>query len=192
MLIIPPLAAPQANAYYHLHAFEIIPKAARVTHSGEQKATSYLLRDPACFIALGFGAGLSPMWPGTVGALVALPLFALMSMLTLALSIGLLLLFLIVGIFACTHACAVLGKQDHGQIVWDETVGMLIVLFTVPQEWPWWLAAFIAFRFFDIAKPWPVRLADVYTGDGLAVMLDDVLAAAYASALILLIRVFTG
>ncbi len=163
-----------------------------MTHSGEQKAALSHLRDPGCFIALGFGAGLSPVWPGTAGALVALPLFALMTLLPLAVSAGLLLLFLIVGVFACTHACAVLGKQDHGQIVWDETVGMLLVLFTVPQQWPWWLAAFIAFRFFDIVKPWPVRLADLYTSGGMAVMLDDVLAAFYASALLLLIRIVTG
>lgn len=163
-----------------------------MTKPGEQKAALSHLRDPACFIALGFGSGLSPVWPGTVGALVALPLFAILAPLPSAISAGILLVFLIGGIFACTRACEVLGKQDHGQIVWDETVGMLLVLFTVPQQWQWWLAAFIAFRFFDIVKPWPVRLADVYTSRGVAVMLDDVVAALQAIILLFIVRAVTG
>jgi len=163
-----------------------------VTKSSGQRATFSHLRDPACCIALSFGAGLSPVWPGTVGALAALPLLAVMLLLPTAILVGLLLVFMIGGIFACTRACEVLGKQDHGQIVWDETVGMLLVLVTVPQQWLWWLAAFFTFRFFDIVKPWPVRLVDVYARRGLAVMLDDVVAALQAIALLFLIRTITG
>ena len=38
----------------------------------------FLLRHPAHFIALGFGAGLSPVAPGTLGTLLAIPLAALL------------------------------------------------------------------------------------------------------------------
>ena len=95
-----------------------------------------------------------------------------------------LVIFLVVGCMACGKACRVLGEQDHGSIVWDETFGMLLVLLCVPFSPWWWLTAFAAFRFFDIMKPWPIRLADVYTGGGIAVMLDDVLAAIYAIAVL--------
>ena len=47
---------------------------------------------------------------------------------------------------------------------YDETFGMLLVLLSVPFSPWWWLLAFVAFRFFDILKPWPIRLADVYSG----------------------------
>lgn len=143
-----------------------------------------LLRQPSCALALSFGAGLSPWAPGTFGALVAFPIFALLSKSPALLNAALLGLMFIAGCVACGRACTILGKQDHGAIVWDETFGMLLVLLAVPSTPLWWLAAFLAFRFFDIVKPWPIRLSDVYTDGGLAVMLDDVLAAVYSVMLL--------
>lgn len=156
------------------------------------KARPAHLKDPACLVALGFGAGLMPFWPGTFGALVAFPLFLSLRGLPLFITAITWLFFLGVGFAACDRACKTLGKDDHGQVVWDETVGMLLVLLTSPKGWPWWLAAFLTFRFFDIVKPWPVRLADVHARGGVAVMMDDVLAAAYAIALLWLAHAFTG
>jgi phosphatidylglycerophosphatase A len=98
-----------------------------------------------------------------------------------------LLICLVLGCLACSRASQILGKQDHPAIVWDETFGMLLVLLCVPAGPWWWAPAFAAFRFFDIMKPWPVRYADVYTDGGVAIMLDDILAAIYSVAFIWLI-----
>jgi phosphatidylglycerophosphatase A len=143
-----------------------------------------LLKQPSCALALSFGAGLSPWAPGTIGALVAFPLFVVLRLAPPLMIAATLVVFFVVGCMACGKACRVLGEQDHGAIVWDETFGMLLVLLCVPFSPWWWLLAFAAFRFFDILKPWPIRLADIYTGGGIAVMLDDVLAAIYAIALL--------
>jgi len=143
-----------------------------------------LLKQPSCALALSFGAGLSPWAPGTIGALVAFPLCAALRLAPPLIIAATLIVFLVVGCIACGRACLVLGEQDHGSIVWDETFGMLLVLLSVPFSPWWWLFAFAAFRFFDILKPWPIRLADVYTGGGIAVMLDDVLAAIFAIAVL--------
>jgi phosphatidylglycerophosphatase A len=151
-----------------------------------------LLKQPSCALALSFGAGLSPWAPGTIGALVAFPLCAVLRLAPPPLIAVTLVIFLVVGCMACGKACRVLGEQDHGSIVWDETFGMLLVLLCVPFSPWWWLLAFAAFRFFDILKPWPIRLADVYTGGGIAVMLDDVLAAIYAIAVLWLAEILLG
>lgn len=143
-----------------------------------------LLKQPSCALALSFGAGLSLWAPGTVGALVALPLYLVVRLAPPVTLGAILIIFMVLGCMACGKACQVLGEQDHGSIVWDETYGMLLVLLSVPFSPWWWLAAFAAFRFFDILKPWPIRLADVYTGGGIAVMLDDVLAAIFAIAVL--------
>ncbi len=67
--------------------------------------------------------------------------------------------------------------HDYGGIVWDEIVAMLLVLAFTPQSWPWWLAAFAAFRFFDAVKPPPIRWFDQRVSGGFGVMLDDIIAA---------------
>src|SRR5262249_7643947 len=88
------------------------------------------------------------------------------------------------GVWACGWAVQRLRLEDPGCVVWDEFVGQWIAL--APLLWlaakPWWLGlGFILFRIFDIAKPWPVSWADRRVGGGLGVMLDDVLAGAYAA-----------
>lgn len=141
-----------------------------------------LLKIPSCALALSFGAGLSPWAPGSVGALVAFPIFAVIVNLPLAVNALVIVALFVLGCVACSNAEQVLGKSDHGAIVWDETIGLLLVLLVAPASPWWWAASYVAFRFFDILKPWPIRLADVYAKGGVAVMADDVLAAVYAAA----------
>ena len=62
-------------------------------------------------------------------------------------------------------------------MVWDETVAFLLILFFIPNEWLWQLAAFILFRLFDIAKPNPIRYFDQKLQGGFGVMFDDIVAA---------------
>lgn len=79
------------------------------------------------------------------------------------------------------------GRKDASPVVIDEVAGQWIALLAVPFDWRWWLAAFIAFRFFDILKPGPVRLAERLPG-GFGVMADDVVAGALAAAVLLVVQ----
>jgi len=92
-------------------------------------------------------------------------------------------LFLI-GIPLCGAASRMLGRHDPGNIVWDEMVGYWLTVAFVPVSWAWWLAAFVAFRLFDILKPWPIRQLERRLGGGLGIMVDDVVAAVYAMAVL--------
>ncbi|NKI34289.1 phosphatidylglycerophosphatase A [Wenzhouxiangella sp. XN79A] len=145
------------------------------------------LHDPIGFLAFGFGSGLSPRAPGTAGTaaglLLALPLIGLDPVIA-ALVVGATFL---VGIPICGHATRALGVHDHGGIVWDEFVGVWLVLLFVPTTPAGWLAAFVAFRVFDIAKPWPIGWLDRRVSGGLGIMIDDLVAALYAIAIITLI-----
>lgn len=133
---------------------------------------------PAYFIAFSGGAGLSPFAPGTVGTLVAFPLFWVLDYyLTPFVLLLLIDILFIVGIWACSLSGQALGDPDHGSMVWDETVAFLLVLYFTPDHWAWQLAAFALFRLFDIAKPPPIRYYDHRIKGGFGVMFDDILAA---------------
>jgi phosphatidylglycerophosphatase A len=137
------------------------------------------LGSPSGLLAFGFGSGLSPFAPGTMGTVVAIPfVFALKSLGTPGFWIALLLLFLL-GIQICGHVSRKLGMHDHAGIVWDEMVGYWLAIAFVPLQWHWLLAAFVLFRFFDIYKPWPIRQLDQKVSGGFGIMIDDILAALF-------------
>ena len=144
------------------------------------------LATPAGFLAFGFGSGLSPRAPGTVGTLAALPFAVLLVQLPLWVGLLVILLAFVAGIYLCSVTGRALGVHDHGGMVWDEFVGFWLVLVFLPFHWAWWLAAFGLFRLFDIVKPWPIRWLDRHIGGGLGVMIDDVLAGVYALVPLLL------
>jgi phosphatidylglycerophosphatase A len=130
--------------------------------------------------ALGFGAGLAPVAPGTVATLLAWPVGWL-----LAGSLPAAWLFALIGalFFAGAWACGVAGRElgdaDDGAMVCDEIVAFLLVLAIVPRELPWQAAAFALFRGFDIAKPPPIRHFERLYRGGFGVMFDDLIAAGY-------------
>ena len=137
------------------------------------------LTTPSGLLAFGFGTGLSPFAPGTMGTLMAIPFtFALKSLGTTGFWIALLLLFLL-GIWVCDRVSHKLGVHDHGGIVWDEMVGYWLSMAFVPLQWQWLLAAFVLFRFFDIVKPWPIRQLDQKVSGGFGIMIDDIVAALF-------------
>ncbi len=141
----------------------------------------FLLSHPAHFIALGFGTGLSPLAPGTVGTLLAFPLYALLARwLAPELLAGAIVGLFAIGVWACGRAGRDLGAADHGSMNWDEVVAFLAVLLFTPPGLVWQAFAFVAFRVFDIAKPPPIRHVDRTVKGGLGVMLDDAIAAFYA------------
>ncbi|MFC1606142.1 phosphatidylglycerophosphatase A [Pseudomonadota bacterium] len=138
------------------------------------------LRTPAGFLAFGLGAGLSRYAPGTVGTVVAVPFAWLLMQMPPALYWAALAALFLLGVWLCGAASRMLGRHDPGNIVWDEMVGYWLTVALLPMTWGWWLAGFVAFRFFDILKPWPIRRLERAVGGGLGIMLDDVLAAVYA------------
>jgi phosphatidylglycerophosphatase A len=150
-----------------------------------------LLRQPACAVALGFGAGLAPRAPGTFGALLGLPLAAALAQAPVFGAALVLVLLSALGVWCCDIAGRRLGVSDHPAIVWDEVVGMALTLLAVPLTWPHYLLGFALFRAFDILKPWPVGALDRSVGGGLGVMLDD-LAAALLAGLTLQLVALTG
>ncbi len=130
---------------------------------------------PTYLIAYGFGTGLVPRAPGTAGSLFGLLLFLPVLILPLLLQLAFILAALLLGIHITGKVAAELNLKDPGGIVWDEFVGMWIVMLWLPSWW-WLPVAFLLFRFFDILKPWPVSLADKSLKGGPGIMLDDVLA----------------
>ncbi|MDI1297740.1 phosphatidylglycerophosphatase A [Methylotenera sp.] len=140
----------------------------------------FLLQHPAHFFALGFGSGLAKKAPGTFGTVVGLPLYFLIAPFSLALKLSIISALFLIGIYFCDVTGKALGVSDHGGIVWDEIVAMMLVLAFTPNQWQWWLVAFILFRLFDIWKPFPIRQFDAKLKNGFGVMFDDLLAAIYA------------
>jgi phosphatidylglycerophosphatase A len=138
------------------------------------------LKNPVHCLALGFGAGLLPKAPGTFGTLAALPLYFVMSGLSIGWYIGITLLISIVGIAICDYTSRHLRVHDHPGIVFDEIAGYLLTMMAVPFGIGWMLAGFAVFRFFDILKPWPISWLDKHVHGGLGIMLDDVLAGVMA------------
>lgn len=149
--------------------------------------TKTVLSSPIHFLAFGFGSGLSPVAPGTVGTLMAVPLYLLMVRLPWAYYILLLLVAIAAGIWLCGESARLLGVHDHGGIVWDEFVGFWITMLFVPPQWLWIVLGFLLFRLFDIWKPWPIQIIDKQVAGGLGIMLDDILAGIYALLVLQLI-----
>ena len=144
------------------------------------------------FIATGFGSGFSPVAPGTVGALVAtvawLSASAVMAPAFLAMVTGFLaMVATIVGTWATGRVQPYWGA-DPSRVVIDEMAGMWLALTACPHGSLGFAAgAFVLFRLFDIFKPMGIRVLDSRHG-AFWVMADDLLAGAYALAVVLLTR----
>lgn len=149
--------------------------------------------------ATWFFSGKSPKAPGTAGSLAALPFGWLIWFYggNEALIIASVIIFAI-GVWAAHQYSHLLGIHDAGEIVIDEVVGQWMCLLVVPLSAAWgdlvWLVtAFVAFRVFDIAKPWPIRWVDRRVGGGFGIMFDDVLAGVFGMiVLALLVHVIGG
>lgn len=163
-----------------------------MTDTGSRPSASQILHTPVHLIAFGFGTGLAPFAPGTFGTLVGIPFFLVLVWLppqTYLLAVALLF---VIGCWICGESARRLGVHDHGGIVFDEIVGYLLaaapLLWTPPQGAGHWAmalaAAFVAFRFFDIVKPWPIRVLDRRVPGGFGIMLDDLAAGAMSAALL--------
>lgn len=145
----------------------------------------FMLSHPAHCIALGFGSGLAPKAPGTVGTLWAWALWMVLQYFLSATTLGLLIaLSLPLGWWACTVTAEHMGISDPGAIVWDEFIGMWLILWLVlPTSLIGQIFAFAIFRFFDSLKPGPIGWADRHFKGfgwrgGWGILFDDLVAAA--------------
>ena len=135
-------------------------------------------------VATFFGAGFSPVAPGTVGSLAALPLaFVLLHMEIVLATLTVIGLFFL-GLWSENHLEKVSGQHDAQMIVIDEVVGVSVSALLLS----WWLLgsadpymllllSFLSFRLFDVLKPWPIGWIDRTVGGGFGVMIDDLVAA---------------
>ncbi|MDP2561823.1 phosphatidylglycerophosphatase A [Psychrobium sp. 1_MG-2023] len=139
------------------------------------------LANPWHFLALGFGSGLAPKAPGTFGTLAALPLYFLMMDLSLFSFVIITIIITVAGFWICDKTAKDMQIHDHGAIVWDEVAGMLITLIAAPVSLTAVIVGFVLFRFFDILKPWPIKLLDRHVHGGFGIMIDDVLAGVFAA-----------
>lgn len=152
----------------------------------------FLVAHPAHFIALGFGSGLAPFAPGTLGTLVAIPLALVLHRYGDGIFAAAIVVALVAGAWSAQVTGRDLGVPDHGSIVIDEVAAFLLVLFFVGVEPLRIAVAFGLFRFFDIVKPPPIRQLDAAFKNGIGVMADDVMAALYALAVFALLQRLIG
>ena len=153
----------------------------------------FLLAHPAHWLALGLGSGLMKPGPGTWGTALAWLLFALIAphgAADTATALLVVAVALIIGTWAAGRTAGLLGQADPSTIVVDEIVAFWLVLVLLPTGehlWRWQALAFLVFRFFDIAKPPPIRRIDRLWKNAIGVMADDLVAAFYTLVVIALL-----
>ena len=156
------------------------------------------------WLAQGLGIGRIPFAPGTFGSLLGLLWFAL---LLRTVSTGFFLagtiLGLVLSVWFCDAGERILKRKDPGSVVFDEIAAMPVCFlgwvailiektgslpppefFFSRQNGLATFGVFLAFRFFDVVKPWPVRQSQSLRG-GLGITIDDALAAVYVNAVVL-------
>jgi phosphatidylglycerophosphatase A len=143
------------------------------------------------FLATGFGVGYSPIAPGTLGTLVAIPIYYFLSEIPSPLYEITLVGFFFLSVWIAENAGRFFGKKDDQRIVIDEIIGFLITMLWVPKTIPFIIIGFFLFRFFDILKPFPIRRMERKLKGGYGVVLDDVLAGVYANIILQVISHFT-
>ena len=133
--------------------------------------------------------GICPIAPGTCASFVAIVLAPFIFM-PLAVSWRMIMLgsLYFTGVRAADRAEEMLGQKDPKSVVIDELFGQWLVLLPFMDLAYWeYGVAFVLFRFFDIVKPWPIKIAEKVPG-GTGVMIDDAAAALYAMICMAVVR----
>jgi phosphatidylglycerophosphatase A len=148
-------------------------------------------RHPAVLLATWFGVGFLPRAPGTWGSLAALPLAWIVSwgFGPTGLFVAVVLIFGF-GWWATAIIARAGGASDPGAVVVDEVAGQCLALVAAPRDLLLYVVGFLLFRAADIFKPWPASWADRTIHGGLGIMLDDIFAALWVVAALLLIMRF--
>jgi len=139
------------------------------------------------FMATGFGVGYSPIAPGTLGTLVAIPVYYFLSENPSPLYEITLIGFFFLSVWISENAEIFFRKKDDRRIVIDEMMGFLITMLWVPKTTCFIIVGFFLFRLFDILKPFPIRRLERGLKGGFGVVLDDVIAGVYANIILHLV-----
>ena len=139
-----------------------------------------------------FGAGLSPVAPGTAGSLAtaavlyAVAAFDPSNIAWQAVLLGGLATSSVLNVILGPWAVAHFGREDPQPVVIDEVAGICLTAVLLPAVGPhrlWTIvAAFAAFRLFDVTKPPPARQLERLPA-GWGILCDDLAAAVYANLL---------
>ena len=138
-------------------------------------------------LATGFGVGYSPIAPGTLGTLLAIPVYYFLSNISSPIYEITLIGFFFLSVWISENAEIFFGKKDDQRIVIDEMMGFFLTMLWVPKTVLFIILGFFIFRFFDIFKPPPIRRLERVRG-GFGVVLDDVLAGVYANIILQIIH----
>lgn len=131
-------------------------------------------------LATWFGCGRSPIAPGTVGTLGALPLwFAVRHLFPGAVLVAAIVITF-VGVWSAGVVARVDRAKDPQHVVIDEVAGVLLALALSPATTQGAFAAVVFFRVFDMVKPFPARRAERLPG-GWGIVLDDIVAGLQAA-----------
>jgi len=157
----------------------------------------------AIVIGTALGAGLVPFAPGTAGTLMAMPLAYVSSDWQWGWRVLLWTFLTVIGTWAAKVFDETMRTSDNQNIVIDEVIGLGITAWTAGQNPSTLIASFVLFRFFDILKPWPVRLIDRWSKQkaaertptaswygGFGVIADDIAAGFQGLICILLLQHF--
>ena len=144
------------------------------------------LKNPYHFIATLGGIGLIPVAPGTFGSIFAWVVFIFISHFINMIFLTTVSLFF--AIWLCEKVTEDLIEKDHKAIVIDELIGMWISLIPViyiastqEDRTIYAVIALILFRFFDIAKPFPISYFDQKIKNGFGIVIDDCIAGIFAA-----------
>jgi phosphatidylglycerophosphatase A len=140
-------------------------------------------------LATGFGAGLAPFAPGTIGTLVGVVVCLIFSPLHWLFRLLIVIFLLVLAVYIAERAEQVYREKDDQRIVIDEIAGFQLTMLAVAITGLHLLVGFVLFRIFDIWKPFPIRDLQKMPG-GLGIVLDDVAAGIYAGVLMLLLVFF--
>ena len=151
---------------------------------------SRLYRELIVFLATGAYAGFFPFMPGTAGSVMGVLLFIIIASLSTPVYLLTLLGFIALSVWVSERAEKIFEKPDASQIVIDEIAGYFVTMVFLPCDWRYIVSGFVLFRAFDIAKPYPVNRINDNVHGGIGVVLDDIVAGAYANLLLQVILFF--
>lgn len=146
-------------------------------------------QDPRYFFAFGLGSGAIPVAPGTFGTLMAIPFYLALAKLPLLAYVLFVILFIAASSWLSERLSREVNFHDHPGMCIDEFAGFFVTMIHAPVGIGWIILGFVLFRFFDIIKPWPIRLLDEKVHGGFGMILDDVVAGLFAMLIIQIINV---
>jgi phosphatidylglycerophosphatase A len=155
----------------------------------QQQIGGILNKKLITFLATGFGSGLSPFAPGTMGTLVGVVICLLCLPLPWPMRLLIVIALSALSIYVSGRAEKIYKKKDDQRIVIDEIVGFQITMLPVAITVLHLCVGFVLFRIFDILKPFPINNLQRLPG-GWGVVIDDVGAGIYAGAVMLLLIYF--